>query len=100
MTNSHKSLNFKYKIKYFKKKLPYNEFRAYNKVMHEKLGIGRSTLKKYEDLRIEDRCEIPGTILIHLAKYFGVEPELLFNKKIKPIKLESAIINKDEGHGE
>jgi hypothetical protein len=90
MSNTYKSLDYKYKIKHFKGKLPYNEVKAYNKIMHEKLGIGKSTLKKYEDLRINDKCEIPASILIQLAKFFNVEPEKILQRKIKPIRLEDA----------
>lgn len=74
---------YKYTILDLINKLPHKEYKTVKQNLHKACGIAESTFKSYLYLKANDKKEIPGTVLITIAKYLNVDVEQLFNNEIK-----------------
>lgn len=72
----------KYKLEECLNKLTYNEYRFARHALPKIIGKCHNTLNNYTNIPINSKEEIPYTIGIKLARFFGVEPGNFSNVEI------------------
>jgi hypothetical protein len=73
---------YKYKILDLINKLPHSEYKTVKQNLHKACGIAQSTFKSYLYLKTNDEKEIPGKVLVTIAKYLKVGIDDLFTSEI------------------
>lgn len=73
---------YKYNILSRINQLPHNEYRIVKQNLHKICSIGQSTFESYLYIKKENKREIPGNVLLIIAKYFKINPEELFNSEV------------------
>ena len=73
---------YKYNILSLMNKLPHEEYKIVKQNLHKICNVGQSTFESYLYIKKGNKREIPGNVLLIIAKYFKINSEELFNSEI------------------